>query len=76
MLIRIILLGILIALGVMLYRKLVQGNTSPTTPETTAMRKCDQCGVHLPERDGVHTGEHFYCSEQHRLQHERNQRHD
>lgn len=71
MLTRIILTGIVIALVIMFYRKL-QRAKRPKAPPAAAppMKKCAQCGVHLPEVDAIHVGDHFYCSEQHRLQHQ------
>ena len=79
MLTRILLLGIVIALAIMLYRKIkrAQQTKASSTGVTPAMRKCAHCGVHLPEPDAIRSGDHFYCSEQHRLLHEREQdRHD
>lgn len=75
MLTRIIITGIVIALVIMLYRKLTRAKKSaaPSTPPAPAMKKCAHCGVHLPPGDAIQSGEHFYCSEQHRLQHEKDQ---
>ncbi|MGD9000299.1 MAG: PP0621 family protein [Granulosicoccaceae bacterium] len=30
------------------------------------MVSCVQCGLHLPEKDAIRDGDHFFCSEQHR----------
>ena len=30
------------------------------------MLACAHCGVHVPESEGVHEGETFFCSEDHR----------
>ena len=72
MLTRIILTGIVIALVIMVYRRLQHAKRPKAPPATTAppMKKCAQCGVHLPETDAIQVGDHFYCSEQHRLQHQ------
>jgi uncharacterized protein len=34
------------------------------------MVKCSQCGVHLPRSESVTTRGYFYCSAEHRRQHE------
>lgn len=77
MLTRIIIMGIAIALVIMLYRKLqraMRANTAaPETPPV--MKKCAQCGIHLPQSDAIQVGDHYYCSEEHRLQHQRNSHH-
>lgn len=73
MLIRILLLGFLIALGVMFWRKLTGNQPEKTaTNDITRMCKCAHCGIHVPTREAIKSGEHFYCSDQHRLLHERN----
>ncbi len=71
MLVRIIILGAVIALAVMLYRKWQSAGqgTTRNDGQTSAMKKCAQCGIHLPEQDAIRSGEHFFCSEQHRLEH-------
>jgi len=30
------------------------------------MLACDQCGVHVPESEGVRDGDGFFCCEEHR----------
>jgi uncharacterized protein len=32
------------------------------------MLACTQCGVHVPESEGVRDGDAFYCCEEHRRQ--------
>ena len=69
MIFRILVLGIVISLAVMLFRKLQasnQGNTQ-TGSKAPVMRKCAQCGVHMPEPDAIFSDDHYFCSEQHRL---------
>lgn len=74
MLTRIVLTGIAIALVIMLYRKLQQAKRAKSAPADVApMKKCAQCGVHLPQADAIQAGNHYYCSDQHRLQHQQNQ---
>ena len=42
-------------------RALVQGG---------AMLRCSHCGVHVPEREAVRSGERAFCSESHRDAHD------
>jgi len=73
MLFRIIILAAVIAFAVMLYRKW-QANDQVNTRtgrSAPAMKKCAQCGVHLPEPDAIQSGEHYFCCEQHRLNYDR-----
>ncbi|HKK14984.1 MAG TPA: PP0621 family protein [Gammaproteobacteria bacterium] len=30
------------------------------------MVRCDDCGLYVPEKEAVSTGDHHYCSEAHR----------
>jgi len=75
MLVRIIILGVVIALAVMLYRKWQSAGevNTRTGDKAPSMKKCAHCGIHLPEQDAIHSGNHFFCSEQHRLIHEKQQ---
>lgn len=38
--------------------------TPKNAPEP--MLACDQCGVHVPESEGVHDDNGFFCCEEHR----------
>ncbi|KON81968.1 PP0621 family protein [Azoarcus sp. PA01] len=38
------------------------GPKNPPEP----MLACDQCGVHVPESEGVHDDDGFFCCEEHR----------
>lgn len=69
MLIRIIILAAVIALAVSMYRRWQAANNpdAPKSNSTAAMKKCAHCGIHLPEQDALKSGEHYFCSEQHRL---------
>jgi uncharacterized protein len=31
------------------------------------MVRCARCGLHIPTEEAVRDGEHYYCSERHRL---------
>lgn len=35
------------------------------TQASTRMLSCRQCGVHVPESEGVRRGGQFYCCEEH-----------
>ncbi|MDP2228149.1 MAG: PP0621 family protein [Moraxellaceae bacterium] len=35
-------------------------------PGQQAMRRCAQCGVHVPEGESTQSRGHFFCSEAHR----------
>lgn len=39
----------------------------PTTPATTAMVPCKQCGVHVPAMESIVGNQGVYCSHTHRL---------
>ena len=39
---------------------------SPDTPErVSAMLKCKQCGVYVPQSEATRRGDNFYCSSEH-----------
>lgn len=42
------------------------GDRSGARDEPESMRACDHCAVHVPESEGVHTGDYFFCCEEHR----------
>lgn len=43
------------------------GNPAPQPPaEPERITACAQCGLHVPESEGVMEGGHFYCSDAHR----------
>lgn len=68
MIIRLIILVALVGLMIFAYRKLTGSspsqNNTPVDPST--MKKCEHCGIHLPQEEGCHHKEHFFCSDQHR----------
>jgi uncharacterized protein len=35
------------------------------------MVRCAQCGVHLPRSESLMSGQVFYCTPEHRLQHQK-----
>ena len=40
----------------------------PGLPAPQNMVACARCGVHLPESDALHEGQHFFCCAAHRNQ--------
>jgi len=42
-------------------------NADVDTAAPERMLACAVCGVHVPESEGVHTSEGFFCCEEHRL---------
>lgn len=42
-----------------------QGNPSPPAGNSTRMVKCEQCGVHLPEKEATLKDGHAFCSPLH-----------
>jgi len=35
------------------------------------MVRCEVCGLHIPEKEAIHHGEHYFCSEAHRDKHDK-----
>lgn len=68
MIVRLILIIALVSLVIMAYRKITAAkNNSPKAPDAASMRKCAQCGIHLPESEAKQQGSHFFCSDEHRI---------
>lgn len=78
MLIRVIIFIALAALCISLYRKWQAANARKRADARAAatMRKCAHCGVHLPEPDAIKSGEHYFCSDQHRIAYDEQHRND
>ncbi len=38
----------------------------PQARLTERVVACEHCGLHVPESEGVHAGEHFFCCDEHR----------
>jgi uncharacterized protein len=55
------------AAAVYLLLKSFRAPLSKNAAETPAenMVRCEQCGVHLPEKEALKSAGHFYCSEAH-----------
>lgn len=63
---RLIILGIIIGLGVWLWRRLNSSMSinKRSTPVLTMVR-CSHCNVHLPENRAIQDKQHWYCSSAH-----------
>ena len=68
MIVRLIILIALVSLLIFAYRKLTAAKPSDSDNDnpSDAMKKCEHCGVHLPEAETCRHKDHFFCSEQHR----------
>jgi len=68
---RIFLLIAIAAVGWYLYRRLVvrPGNANPPAPPAApgadTVTRCAHCGVHVPDKSGVHYQSLFFCSPDH-----------
>ena len=51
-------------------RRVDRRDAERTPPEAESMVQCAQCGVHLPRSEGLLTKGLYYCSADHRRQHE------
>lgn len=68
-LIRLLIIAALIYIVWRVLKNLLTGSRQTTTPPQgqpeQLMRKCAQCGVHVPDREAFsHNGKHF-CSQEH-----------
>lgn len=68
MIIRLIILVALVSLLIFAYRKLTGAGTTAKgeNRQSDAMKKCEHCGVHLPEADACRHNDLFFCSDEHR----------
>ena len=51
------------------YRKQLSSEEEIAPQEAEDMVRCAHCGVHLPKRESILTGNEYYCSEAHRRAH-------
>ena len=69
-LIRLIAIALVIWITITLWRRHVQSRKKVRKPKgrprVTAMVRCDHCGVHVPEKEVVRSGDRNYCSPEHR----------
>lgn len=71
---RYLLLIIAIWLGVLIVRHFWRAKRESRPPQQLPeqdMVRCAQCGLHLPKQEAVRDNGQFYCSDRHRLQHQR-----
>ena len=45
-------------------------NTEKEIPTEGDMVKCDHCGLHIPRNEAVTAGDKYFCSDEHRQQHQ------
>lgn len=68
-----VVVGLLLAWWILKrYRRQVdRRDRPPQAGGAEDMVRCAQCGVHLPRGESLTVGGHFYCSAEHRRQHEK-----
>ena len=71
---RLILLGIMIGLGMWLWRRFNSRSAPPAKPAVSqSMVRCAHCHLHLPEDRAIQKNQQWYCSAEH-LEHGHNAR--
>lgn len=72
---RFLFIAIAILLVALIVRTLLQNSRKseprPRVLEERDTVRCDHCGVHLPREDAVAAGGAYFCSEKHRIEHQR-----
>ena len=66
---RILLITILIAIVILVFRRLKRSSTRPQARKKTTtgrMVQCAACGLYLPEQEALSHQGKFYCSQSHR----------
>ena len=68
MLARTLVIAAMAVLVYYLYRRWVNAQTAARErpPQPTTMKKCAQCGLHLPEKEAVSQNQLYFCSEAHK----------
>ncbi len=68
---RLIILGIIIGAGIYIYRRLKQHSQKPAKKQekSTAIVKCEKCGVHIPKDEAITVGDQHYCCPEHSKHH-------
>ena len=67
MIVRLIIFIALVSLLILVYRKFTATKQAPPPKtDTASMRKCAQCGIHLPESEACTDNDKFFCSDAHR----------
>jgi uncharacterized protein len=66
---RILLITILIAIAILVFRRLKRSSSRPQARKKTAvgrMVQCAACGLYLPEKEALSHQGKYYCSTSHR----------
>jgi uncharacterized protein len=63
LLILVAIIAIYLVVRALLRRRRLQ---RPTRTIAADMVRCARCGIHLPQRDAVRSGDDWYCSNEHR----------
>lgn len=74
---RLLLIAAIIAAAWYLYRRIAVGknigtdnpSAPPAAPGQDIIRRCDQCGIHVPEVTGVRYQALFFCCPEHLNEH-------
>jgi len=70
---RILVLLILIAIAILVFRRLKRSSSQPQVrnkASTGRMVQCATCGLYLPEQEALSHQGKYYCSQSHRDGHE------
>jgi uncharacterized protein len=65
---------VLVYFAVKAYQRGVIRRAEPPSPRGRSAEKmvrCARCGVHLPRSESLMSGGEFFCSEEHRREHDR-----
>lgn len=73
--IKILLLAVVVWLVYSLLKKYARSvekdeMATPSSPIEEDMVRCAQCGVHLPKSESILARGEYYCSDEHRRQHQ------
>jgi len=64
-------LGLLLAYWVLKrYRRGIERRDPPAAAGSEDMVRCERCGVHLPRSESITTQGRYYCTPEHRREHE------
>lgn len=66
-LLRFLAIAVLVAVALMLLKRLFMSRKPTATPRTPAPKlvQCAYCGVHVSESEAVRSGDRFFCSVEH-----------
>ncbi len=64
-------LGVLVAYLILKsYRRRVERSGAPPPKGSEDMVRCEHCGVHLPRSESITTHGRFFCTPEHRREHD------